>query len=140
MEEKKKIQPPSETFERVIQRAGSLVQTCELCKRVHFATAEEGVFEKGELADLRAKAKARPGAYIEDGSYDSVSWGTIDGQQAVIGCPCNGLRRYENFIWNNRFLIMEYLKQKAKDQLEEATRLAKDSAEAAEAVEKAEGA
>jgi len=114
--------PPSELFERVIINAGSLVIDCELCGRTHFATMESGIYGEGELEELLEKAKNNPEKYIQDPSYDMISWGTIDGKQAVIGCPCNGLRKYEDFIWHNRTVILEYLERRTAETLKRAKR------------------
>jgi len=127
MDTKKRWHQVTEEFEGCVQHAGSLVITCELCGRTHFATMEEGRFDEGELEDLREKAKKEPDKYIEDPSYDSISWGRIDGKQAVIGCVCNGLAKYEEFIWRNRHVIARYLKEKSE-------RLAKESANDAKAM------
>jgi len=32
--------------------------------------------------------------------------------QFVDDCPCNGITRYETFIWNERATIREYLKNR----------------------------
>jgi len=114
MNKKKRWKHVTEDFEDAVRHAGSLVVTCELCDRTHFATMEEGTFDRGELEDLRAKAAKEPDKYIEDPSYDSISWGTLDGRQAVIGCPCNGMAKYEDFIWKNRYVIAKYLKRKSE--------------------------
>lgn len=118
----KKPEPPSEMFENAVRSAGSLVIDCELCGRTHFATLETGPFDEGELEDLRAKAKKDPDRYVEDPGYDSVAWGMVDGKQAVIGCPCNGLRRYEDFIWGNRSVIAAYLRNRSEERLKSAER------------------
>lgn len=129
------VKPPSEHMERAVQRAGSISITCELCKREHFASGSPGYFEEGELEKLQAKAEKDPDKYVEDHSSDDVPWGHIDGKQAVIGCPCNGLRRYEDFIWHNRDVIARYLVNRAKENLEDAQR----DVELAAGVKKATG-
>lgn len=111
---------PSELMERVIRSGGSLVADCKLCGRTHFATMEANVYDAGELEALRTKAKAEPDKYIEDPSYDSIPWGRIDGKQAVLGCPCNGLRHYEDFIWQNRHVILDYLERRAAERMRAA--------------------
>lgn len=131
-------QPPSETIEHVVRSAGSLVIDCELCGRTHFATLEEGRFDDGELEDLRAKAKKEPAKYVEDPGYDSIIWGKIGGKQAVIGCPCNGLRPLEDFIWGSRHVILKYLETRATERLEQAQEDAKDVIQTKKAVEDAE--
>ena len=64
-------------------------------------------WEEGELEALRKDKNA-----IEvDYSVPSVE---IDGKEFVVGCPCNGLYKYEGFIWANRELIVQYLRLRAK--------------------------
>lgn len=116
---KKRWHPVSELFENCVRDSGSIVITCELCGRTHFSDEDAGTFEEGEYEALVEKAKKNPDKYIGP-SGDMVSWGTIDGKQAVIGCPCNGLARYEEFIWRNQYVIAEYLKRRAKERLEAA--------------------
>ncbi len=114
MTDKKRWHKVSEVFEDCVRSAGSLVITCELCGRTHFATMEEGTFDEGELEELRAKAKKEPNKYIEDPSYDSIVWGYVDGKQAVIGCPCNEMAKFEKLFWENRYLIARYLKKRSE--------------------------
>lgn len=112
----KKPLPPSELFERVILRSGHLVVDCDLCHRTHFATATPEAYDDGELEDLQAKAKKHPDQYIEDPQHDNVSAGAFGGGVvAVLGCQCNLLRRYEDLFWNNRQLILEYIKRRVAE-------------------------
>lgn len=105
---------PSEAFEEAVSTGGGIVATCEHCKRVHFEDDERaGDFEEGELERLRAEAKADPDKTIANGG---VRTGEIDGCTVVIGCPCNALRKYEDWIWNHRRLIATYLPKRAKDE------------------------
>lgn len=111
---------PSFDIEDVVRHAGSIHISCELCDRVHFASASPGFFDKGELEELLEKKKAAPDKYIEDTGSDYISYGHIDGKQAVIGCPCNGLTRYEEFIFQNRHMIVDYLNRRTKARLDKA--------------------
>ncbi len=112
----------SEHFNRAIISSSSISIDCPFCGRVHYASFNnEGNFEEGELEDLRKKAKKEPKKYIEH-DYSSIEWGYLDGKQYVVDCECNGARRYEDFIWNHRYLILNYLdrrnceiKEKADD-------------------------
>ena len=111
--------PPSEQFELAFRGSGSLVVNCEFCGRVHFAdSVYAGDWESEELENLRKDATENPDQYI-GWEYDSVTWGYLNGQQYVHGCPCNEARRYEEFIWSHRFGIAEYLKLRSEiEQLE----------------------
>lgn len=113
-----KQEPPSEEFWDAVISAGSIVVNCEFCDRVHFVS--EGEFDEGELEGLREKAKKHPEKYIENGTTDSIRWGYIDGKQAVYDCPCNGARRFEDFIWNHRQMVVSYLTRRSEDRLKRA--------------------
>jgi len=52
----------------------------------------------------------------------------IDGKQAVYGCSCNEARKYEDFIWNHRHIIADYLEarvSKMNKQMKEENGLVK---------------
>jgi hypothetical protein len=105
--------PPSDEFMEAVVDGGSIVTECELCGRVHFATYDGGGdFEEGELEDLRKQADKEPDRYLEEGRYSSISFGYIDGKQAVWGCPCNLAKKYEDWIWGHRRTIIAYLKKR----------------------------
>lgn len=119
---------PSDTFTQELVSGGGIVADCEFCGRTFFEDeTTAGSWEPGELEALEKKAIEEPDRYI---AMDGVSHGRINGKQAVIGCPCNALRKYEDFIWSNRKFIMSYLSQRVKDIVEEAL---KDEASAEQA-------
>jgi hypothetical protein len=128
-------QGPSEAFERAVDNSGAIVATCELCDRTHFVS--QGDFEDGELEELREKARLAPDKYIEDGRYDMLDIGYLDGKQVVLGCPCAKVANYEAWIWSHRYIISKYLKLRA-DELEMDAKLAREVATNADAVVKAE--
>ena len=120
-ESKKKFEPPSDMFMEAVTDAGSISINCELCGRTHFATCDDNVdFDEGELESLRAKAAENPDKYMEDATVSMISWGYIDNQQVVHGCPCNIARRYEDWIWQHRCLITSYMKNRIRSQKREA--------------------
>ena len=49
-----------------------------------------------------------------------LGWGNIDGKQAVYGCECNQDSKYEQFIWNHRYIIADYLIARATQELKDA--------------------
>lgn len=104
-------QAPSDRFTELVHSGGTPVADCDLCGRTHY-TGSGQYMEEGELDKLRAATAADPEHYVET-SDDSVSIGQIDGRQSVWGCPCNGLTRYESFIWHHRHLIVDYLEARA---------------------------
>jgi hypothetical protein len=56
-----------------------------------------------------AEYKKDPKGVILHWDYDSVLSRELNGIQFVIGCPCNGLSRFEKFVWNERNAIRTYL-------------------------------
>ena len=104
---------PSEEFYRAAVSAGSLVIDCEYCGKTYFATENEGIYEEGELEELREKAEKEPDKYIEDPSYDTISWGILNGKQFVYECCEEEVAKFEQFIWNHRFIITSYIRAKA---------------------------
>jgi len=119
---------PSEDFWDAITHAGSLVIDCEFCGRTHFAGLNgRGYYDDGEFEDLEHKAERSPDQYIGHYDCDSISFGTLNGKQAVYGCPCNEVRRYEDFIWHDRSLIQKYLRARAERELRRAEQNAEEA-------------
>lgn len=110
----KPLKPPSKEFTDAIRHTGSLVITYEFCGRTYFCTWGHGDYEKGELEELMKQAEKEPDKYIEIFDDDAASWGHIDDKQFVINCPCNGARKYEDWILKHRWIIAEYFKNRAE--------------------------
>jgi hypothetical protein len=106
--------PPSEMFQDVVCDSGAPSMDCELCGRTHFCTGEVSDEPDDEIERLRKLATKDPERYCEDADNDGLSFGTIEGMQAVYGCPCNKLNRYEDFIWNHRELIVKYISRRTE--------------------------
>lgn len=124
MTEKKKETPtaPSEQFEAAFGGVGCLVVDCGFCNRTHFATYNrDGGYDPGEKEALLAEQEKAPDGYISH-DYSSVGVGYISGVQYVHGCPCNQARKYEEFIWDHKAKIVDYLEKMSKAVLEEAQR------------------
>lgn len=122
-----KTKPPSDEFMDAFASAGSLVTECDWCERIHFCTGGLGDYEEGELEELRANAGKNSDKYIEHGDCDSISHGYLAGRRYVYSCPCNAVRGYEDFIWNERRRIMDYLRirfVKIREQVESDLRAA----------------
>jgi len=111
---KREWPPPSDDFMDAVTSGGSIVADCELCGRTVFEDDERaGDWELGELERLRENADKEPDKYV--GFTDrSVGTGHIDGKQVVTNCLCNGLRRFENFIWSHRHIIADYVAKRAR--------------------------
>jgi len=110
----------SEEFYNAAITAGSLVIDCEFCGKTYFATAEEGIYEEGELEGLREKAKKEPEKYIEDPNNDVIHWGRINGKQFVYQCCDEEIHKFENFIWDYRYMIANYIKAMSIKKMNEA--------------------
>jgi hypothetical protein len=78
-----------------------------------------GDYEEGELEGLRAKAKENPDLYMEMGD-EFTSTGDIAGSVYAVDCRCNGLRKYEDFIWSHRHMILTYLCAMTKEHMTDA--------------------
>lgn len=107
---------PSDEFLYELSHSGALVITCEFCNRTYFAY--KGDYDEGELEDLQSKAKKNPEKYIE--TSDFTSWGTVNGKQFVIDCPCNGVKGIENWLWSHRYIVESFFRRKAQRIKEDA--------------------
>jgi hypothetical protein len=112
--------PASDLFVEAFRAGvGSTDAICELCGRHVFG---RGSYEEGELEALRKKAQEQPDKYVDWTEYDGVSLGEIDGKRFVLGCCPENLRKYEDWILAHRRNIVEYLKTRAKERLDQAKR------------------
>lgn len=122
----KTLPAPSEEFKVAVIHSGSVSILCELCGRQYFSSE---MLHTGDEEDARyyeeyqKLAKKKPDKYVE--VSDSISWGNMDGKQAVVDCKCGKLIKYENFIWANRFVIAKYLKARSQKEAATASRQAK---------------
>ena len=104
----------SELFEGIVCDNHSPSITCEFCGRVHFGVDED------DYDELSAKQDKEPNKYVGYHDANRIAWGHIDGKVFVWGCECGGADRYEKWIWNNRKLILEYLKHRTQAAVVEA--------------------
>lgn len=114
--------PPSGLFRSITTSGGSLCQaTCDFCGRTHFVSGRgHGDFSIGELESLMQMAEKQPDKYIHHPEDDCISTGEINGIPFVSHCQCNNLSRYEDFIWNERHLIIAYLTRRTSEEFEAA--------------------
>jgi len=103
-------EPPSHHFRSAVFTGSGLRVTCSICRRCFFCSW--GDYSPGELEELRDLAAREPERYFE--VEDFTQCGDVDGKQIPLFCPCNGLRRYEDFIWDHREMIAQYLADRAK--------------------------
>lgn len=135
MAKKSKLARPSKEFEEAVIHSGSILIDCQLCGRTHFGSDEGTLIEnlgEKEYKKLLKDSEKDPNKYVQHDA-ETVSWGDINGKQAVIGCQCNKLSEYESFVWNHRYIIEEYFSARAQKELQEA----KDTKNLADKVKKA---
>jgi hypothetical protein len=122
MAKKSKLTIPSKEFEKSVIHSGSVIVDCQLCGRIHFGNNKGVLIEdlgKKEYKRLLKDSEKNSDKYVQHDA-EMVSWGDIDGKQAVIGCQCNKLAEYENFFWNHRYIIEDYFSSIAQKELEDA--------------------
>lgn len=102
--------PACRDFLSVLDGGGGVSIDCSFCERTHYAV-DSNDFEEGEYdryEELRAK---NPEGYIPvHGS--SVHYRILDGMCYPDECPCNGITKYERFMWNHRQIWANYLMMK----------------------------
>jgi hypothetical protein len=99
--------PPSHEFLSVVRGGGGPSIDCSMCGRVHYSI-DSPYYEEGELASYQELRAEDPDGYIET-EGECVHYSAIQGQTVPDGCPCNGLRKYEDFMWSHRDLWCSYL-------------------------------
>jgi hypothetical protein len=92
------------------------------CGRDHYAPSnlqdsDEPEDYQSMVDSCEAEQEANPDGVVIDYESDFIHYSEIDGNTFVDGCPCNGLRRYEDFIWNNRNVIREYYRIRIDQEL-----------------------
>jgi len=117
---------PSQMFKDAIYGKsgfGSDELTCDWCGRLHLCPdAEHHIADDDEGLGwsnyCEEEYKANPEGVVLHHGYDAVSGRVFNGTMFVIECPCNGLGRFETFIWSERDTIREYMKVRIDQELE----------------------
>ena len=101
-------------FVDALKGGGSSSIYCN-CGRMHYAPSN--LYDSDDeddytnmLNDALAEQKKNPDGVVINYEDDFIYCKDIDGKTFVVDCPCNGLTKYENFIWSNRDSIRNYLK------------------------------
>lgn len=107
---------PSKMFVRSLEGGGSSQADCH-CGRRHYAPGNlrnscEDDDEQNMINICLEEQKADPDGIIIEYEDDFIYYKELSGSLFVVDCPCNGLRRYEDFIWNNRNPIRDYYKDR----------------------------
>lgn len=105
---------PSKMFLDSLGGCGSSCIYCN-CGRTHYAPGNlydsDDEDDYTNMLDSALEDQRKdPDGVIIDYENDFITSKEIDGRTFVDDCPCNGLTKYENFIWDNRDAIREYLK------------------------------
>lgn len=103
----------SHEFDDAFCTHNSAAIKCEHCGRTHFTHEAE------DVNVLRAAAKTDP-LIVEDVLDDSIGWGHLGGKQYAYQCPCRAADRYEEWVWEHKEEITDYLRARAKKEADEA--------------------
>lgn len=113
---------PSDMFVDSLRGGGSHYMVCGCCGRTHYCPDSDNFYHNdGDRLDEKdayefylkealAKQAADPDGVVIHYGVDCVSAKDLYGISFVLECPCNGLKKYENFIWDNKDSIRRYLK------------------------------
>ncbi len=111
---------PSEMFLQACRGGGASHISCN-CGRMHYAPmnlyySDDETDYQCMLDNALEEQKANPDGVIINYTDDFISASDIDGRTFVDDCPCNGLYRYEQWIWNNKNTIRDYLKARIEQE------------------------
>ncbi len=102
-------------MDAITEHNGTTFAHCDFCGRTWFTSRCE------EVESMRERQKEKPDKYIESGD-DGLGFGWIDGKQYVYGCCEEKVKRYADWVWGHRTIIMSYLKKRAASNAEQAAR------------------
>lgn len=112
---------PSKMFVNSLTGGGASSIYCN-CGRQHYAPgnlrdSDDPTDYDNMLEDALAEQVANPSGVVIHYDDDFVYAKDIDNRTFVVDCPCNGLRKYEDWIWNNRNAIRDYIKHRVDQEL-----------------------
>jgi hypothetical protein len=105
---------PSKMFLRSLEGVGSSSIYCN-CGRMHYAPNN---LSNSDVDCALAEQKKNPDGIVINIEDDFITCKELDGKTFVEDCPCNGLRKYEDWIWGNRDVIREYYQFRVKQEAE----------------------
>jgi len=111
------MEEASEDFRKLVPGGGAPSLTCN-CGRTHYSGQYEA--EESEWKQLREEEREYPDRVQIWEEVDGISCSELNGMIFVDGCECGQLAKYENFIWENRILIMMYITHRANENLQTA--------------------
>ena len=112
MSDNEKLKEPSEEFKCALVYSRTSILLCEHCGRVLFNPSSGLDFDEDYMEELIANSEADPDKFIMLNDDDEVQWGDLDGRQTPISCPCHSARKFEDWIWGHRFVIVDYLENR----------------------------
>ncbi len=108
---------PSKMFFKTLKSSGSSSVHCN-CGRTHYAPAN--LYDSDDENDYQnmidsalEEQKKDPTGVVIDFDNEFIYAYTLDNKIFVENCPCNGLRKYEEWMWNNRQIFRDYIKSRA---------------------------
>jgi hypothetical protein len=123
---------PSDMFiDSIASGFGSADIKCGWCNRIHLCPNTDYAPDYEDSLSIECnrkifaqycieEQKKNPEGVVLHPDCDTVYSKTLNGIKFVIGCPCNGISRYEEFIWNERKTIRDYLKKRINQEYEYA--------------------
>jgi hypothetical protein len=124
------IDKPSDMFvDSIGFGVGSADMECGWCGRMHLCPDTDydpPDYGSPSVADDRERFKQyceeekknNPDGVVLHYDADGISGKQLNGINFVVDCPCNGLERFEKFIWNERETIRTYLKRRIDHEYE----------------------
>ena len=113
---------PSQMFIESLKGGGASEIYCN-CGRTHYAPSN--LYDSDDEDDYTCMLNAAlenqkkdPEGVIINYEDDFIYAKDIDGKTFVVDCPCNGLIKYEDWIWANREPIRNYLKVRVDQELQ----------------------
>lgn len=112
--------PPSEFIQKVFRKYGSPMILCEPCGRIHYNDEQFRELEQEEIDEIKSDMEKKPDMYLYHDTRLGISYIHHNDQQIVLKCPCHFLTTIEEKWWEDREMILEYLKSRATHQKDEA--------------------
>lgn len=112
---------PSEFFLRALMGGGNNEVECN-CGHLHLCP-DNSYYDDDEEAHAswqdycESEKSKNPDKTTLHYGYDAVTYKELEGRQFVTVCECNGLKRYEDWIWANRNIIRHYLEDRVEYEL-----------------------
>lgn len=124
-EYRKDDEKPSEMFINALSGCGigSDHLECGWCGRKHYCPDNTDNWDDSDggiswKQYCENEYKENPEGVILHEGYDAVSAHEMNGIFFVIDCPCNGLTRFEKFMWEHRDTFRNYIKVRIEQEYE----------------------